>query len=404
MLASAEIGRRYESPVRATRDDWTASLRPGSPSSQGLNPEALRRLTRWVESSGRRVFSLLISRHGRLAYELYTSNLTREHSHYVMSVTKSFTSALMGIAMQQGAVPGPDTHVSEALPARLFQTERHRDRFESVTLKHVMGMSALGVADPPRDTSPESRARQRSWWNAHNRTVAALAQPLLPEPGRSFLYTDFTPSLASGALTYGTQESAFDFAQRNLFAPLGFRNAEWMHQDPSGIDNGGYGLRVRPIDMQKFGNLYLRGGDWNGRQIIPREWVDASFRPWIASDRSNGALDYGWHWWKTRFAGETAHYASGWKGQRIIVVPERELVVTTTGIIERDERDVVRHLMEDHILPSIDDSVDLSPNADKRVAEDNERVRRTAMRVTSDVQPRMVPSVERKERHRPFQR
>ena len=89
--------------------------------------------------------------------------------------------------------------------------------------------------------------------------------------------------LAVGALQYVTGKGALEFAEEALFRPLDFRNYEWMHQDVSGIDNGGYGLRLRPIDMQKFGILYLHHGNWNGKQLISKNWVDSSFEPWNRS-------------------------------------------------------------------------------------------------------------------------
>jgi CubicO group peptidase (beta-lactamase class C family) len=113
---------------------------------------------------------------------------------------------------------------------------------------------------------------------------------------------------------------------------MGFRNYEWMHQDRSGLDLGGFGLRLRPIDMQKFGVLYLSGGLWRGRPLISRRWVERSFSPWNRSRPASRDPDYGWFWWTyPNGSSWTTHAAIGWKGQRIAVLLRQRVVVTMTG-------------------------------------------------------------------------
>ena len=108
-----------------------------------------------------------------------------------------------------------------------------------------------------------------------------------------------------------------------------------MHQDPAGIDSGGYGLHLRPIDMQKFGVLYLNGGVWRGNALISRGWVERSFSPWNRSRADAREPDYGWFWWTYEGrSGWRAHAAIGRKGQRIAVLPRQKLVVTMTACIE----------------------------------------------------------------------
>src|SRR5262249_9504974 len=151
-----------------------------------------------------------------------------------------------------------------------------------------------------------------------------------------FQYTDITPMIAVGLVQYAAGKTALEVAEESLFTPMGFRHHEWMHQDPTGHDNGAYGLRLRPIDMQKLGVVYLLPGDWNGRRLLSEAWVERSFSPWIRSEAGERAPDYGWYWWTERFHGWTAHVANGWKGQRIAVFPDQGLVVTMTGCLESD--------------------------------------------------------------------
>jgi CubicO group peptidase (beta-lactamase class C family) len=254
-----------------------------SPEHAGLDSRALIALTEWIRDHPVPIYSLLISRNGTLVYELYTSSLTRAHAHYQMSVTKSFVSALVGVVIDRGLVKGPDAPITETLPRQLFASDADVARFRSVTVRHVLGMSALDAPDPPRVTTPAAIARQRRFKSAPNRLKFALEQPLVATPGRAYQYNDVTPMLATGLVQYAAGESALELAEAALFGPMGYQNYEWMQQDLSGIDLGGFGLRLRPIDMQKFGILYLNGRTWRGQRLLSRGWVERSFAPWNRS-------------------------------------------------------------------------------------------------------------------------
>jgi CubicO group peptidase (beta-lactamase class C family) len=389
-------------PLTSSRE-ISQSFGTSTPEEQGIDADGLVDVTKWILNSDLPIFSLLISRNGKLVYEAYTSGLGRDEAHYLMSVTKTFTSALVGIAIDKKLLPGPDTTVAELLPARAFASEADRARFTKITFKEVLAMSALDAQVPPHLVNDESRARQKAFLAAKNRATFALTQATLPEPGRSYQYTDITPLIATGALEYATNERAFDFAMQNLFGPLGFENAEWMHEDATGIDNGAYGIRLRPIDMQKFGVLFLDGGTWNGAQLISHEWVEQSMTPWIASNRSHGTIDYGWYWWQFHFGPWVGHCASGWKGQRIAVVREEKLVVTMTADIPDNREGVIfQHAME-HVRDAVKANAPLPPNAaaNARLADALAKAR-LEQRIPSDAEPRMIPQVAPKERHHPF--
>jgi CubicO group peptidase (beta-lactamase class C family) len=380
------------------------------PDEEGLDARPLVRLTEWIREADVPIFSLLISRDGVLVYELYTSSLTRDDAHYVMSVTKSFTSALVGVAMDRGLVGPPETSVADAIPADVFASPADRDRFRQVTLQDVLGMSALDAQVPPHRMLPEDWARQRLFLESRNRAAFAVTQAVLAEPGRSFQYTDITPLIATGVVEYATGKTALEFAEETLFRPMGFAHYEWMHEDPSGIDNGAYGLRLRPIDMQKFGILYLERGRWAGRQLVSTSWVDRSFSPWIRSSDAQKTPDYGWYWWTSSYGPHwLAHAARGWKGQRIVVVPERGIVVTMTGLIEGGhEEQVFARIMRDYVIPAMDgtDAEPARPDAGLRapLAQLLDEVRRGPLRAGPGTEWRMIPSIEPKERRRPFVR
>ena len=363
-------------------------------------------MTEWIRDHRVPIFSFLISRNGRLVYELYTSSLTRDHAHYQMSATKSVLSALVGIAIDRGLISGPDAPITETLPRELFGSDADAARFRPVTVHHVLGMSALDAPDPPRVTTPEATARHLRFRTAPNRLKFALAQPLLANPGRAYQYNDVTPMLAIGLVQYATGTTALEFAEGTLFGPMGFRNYEWMHQDRSGLDLGGYGLRLRPIDMQKFGVLYLSGGLWRGRPLISRHWVERSFSPWNRSRPGSRDPDYGWFWWTyPNGSSWTTHAAIGWKGQRIAVLLRQRVVVTMTGSIEDGgENAVFNDLVDRFVLPSVRSDGPLRPDpaAQSKLRGLLEEVRTGPSRIAAGIEDRMIPSISPKDRRVPF--
>ena len=401
-VVTTNVAANPTPPLVELRDDVAS----GAPEDEGLDSGFVIALTEWIRDQRIPIFSFLISRNGRLVYELYTSSLTRDHAHYQMSATKSVVSALVGVAIDRRLISGPNAPITETLPRHLFASDADVARFRSVTVRHVLGMSALDAPDPPRVTTPEAVARHLKFRSAPNRVKFALEQPVLATPGRAYQYNDVTPALAAGLIQYATGKSALEFAEDSLFGPMGFRNYEWMHQDPSGIDLGGYGLRLRPIDMQKFGVLYLNGGVWRGNALISRGWVERSFSPWNRSRPDARDLDYGWFWWTyDGRSGWTAHVANGWKGQRIAVLPRQKLVVTMTACIEDgSENRVFNDLIDRFVVPSVRGNAPRpgDPATQSRLTALLEEVRTGSSRVVAGIEDRMIPSVSPKGRRVPF--
>ncbi|MFM8808303.1 MAG: serine hydrolase domain-containing protein, partial [Chthoniobacterales bacterium] len=235
---------------------------------------------------------------------------------------------------------------------------------------------------------------------SENRLEFALEEDLLDSPGLEHQYNDGTPALASGALSYASGKSAFDFAREHLFDPLGFRNAEWMHQDGTGIDMGGYGLRLRPIDMQKWGVLFLNNGMWEGNRIISEGWVSKTTAPTIAA--GSREPNYGWFWWRQNYGTPLVFQeANGWKGQRLAINYDKRIVVSMTACIEGDEEhEFFAKIMRDYIVPSID-----PPSGPKKTdALGNEllNIKKSRPRYSPSMEERMIPSIEPKEKHKPF--
>jgi CubicO group peptidase (beta-lactamase class C family) len=380
-------------PVRPSLDE----LPRAAPSEVGLDAGKLIELTRWIRDERPPIFSLLISRHGKLVYELYTSGWGRDDAHYLMSVTKSVLATIVGAAVDRGLID-VNAPVSQLLPRSLFASDDDQARFSNITLREVMGMAALDSPDPPRDNSPQARERQHAFLQSPNRVSFALTRPLLGQG--QFQYNDVGPMIASGIVAYACGKTPLELGEEAIFKPMGFRNYEWMHQDAAGNDNGGYGARLRPIDMQKLGILYLNRGVWNGARLLSEAWIDRAFGAWNKSRPDLPSPNYGWFWWQYDFGkGWLTHAASGWKGQRIAVVPEQEMVVTMTALIENEEEHVFfARLMRRFIVPSLESST----GSDEELRQLIDQVGRGPSRLPSHAEWRMVPSAKPKAERRPY--
>ena len=379
-----------------------------TPLSLNVHTQNLISLTKGIASSQIPIFSLLISKHGKIFYELYTSGIKRDQAHYLMSVSKSVTSALAGIAMDEKLLKGPNESVTEALPRSAFADDATFEKFSKLTLKDVMAMSALDAAASATDLRPENRARGKENLLSPDRLSFSLKQKLLPMPGLDFQYTDLTPTILAAALQSATQETLFDYAKAKLFDPMQFENEEWMHQDQKNLDNASFGLRLRPIDMQKFGLLYLRKGCWEGERLLSRAWVHRSFSAWMHSRSGNRNADYGWYWWRENYApGWTAHEANGWQGQRITVFPEQDVVVTMTAAIKDGwEEKIFSEIIKRYVIPSLQPETLPNEVLAKSEAESQAELQSSLLQLNAvnlfapNLETRLLPSVEPKGRHR----
>jgi CubicO group peptidase (beta-lactamase class C family) len=161
---------------------------------------------------------------------------------------------------------------------------------------------------------------------------AALARPLEAEPGERFIYSTGSSHLVAAALARACECDLLEWGREVLFAPLGIEVASWA-ADPRGVRFGGNSFRIAPEALGRFGRLYLAGGEWNGKRLVPRDWIDATTRRQAEGwpDRYGA---YGMLWWIPPFERERAFMAVGYGGQFLIVAPERGAVVVVTSTHE----------------------------------------------------------------------
>ena len=340
------------------RDYWpTAGWRTAAPAEQGMDPAVLDDLATQVPDNYPQVRSVLVVRHGYLVYERYWQGVEASDGHDVRSVTKSFTSALVGIALGDGKLKGLDQTVGELLADHL--PANADPRLRQVTVEQLLTMtsglagddSSLGGDDQLFDRMLQSRD-----WVRH-----ILSRRLETTPGESWAYSSASSHLLSAIVADATGQSTLAFARAKLFAPLGIAADDALEptvrhwppspaeleayerapvawpRDPQGYHVGGVGLRLPARELAKLGYLYLNKGLWDGTQVVPADYVAASTRP--QSDPSRGPGDYGYQWWVTNETGHDSFRAMGFGGQVIQVIPELDLVVVITSDPDQGRHD-----------------------------------------------------------------
>lgn len=343
-------------PSRAGDPDYwpTAGWRTSTPEAQGMDSADLTRALTYVTQNGLNVNSVTVVRHGYVVLDAYLHPFGPGERHIIHSCTKSFMSALIGIAIRDGYLTGPDQRLVDIFPDRSLANMD--DDKAAITLRDVLMMAAGWECRDSYlyDWRGLRELRASDDWVQH-----VLDLPMSEPPGTRFEYCNEASFLLSAIIQQATGLTAHDFAQEHLFGPLGFGDVVWP-ANPDGINIGWGELRIRPHDMAKFGYLYLHGGAWDGEQIVPAAWVEASTQAQIKA----GTLgeNYGYQWW---IESDQVYAAEGYAGQYIFVVPAQDMVVVFTSGLGGRYFEAPQHVLENHIIPAVkaDDALPANPDA-----------------------------------------
>lgn len=338
------------------------------PHEVGLNPELLAQVVEYIHNGTlENIHGILIIKDGKLVFEEYFPGYRWDFNgelfqgewidfksnslHNLASVTKSFTSALVGIAIDQGYISGVDEKVFNFFPeyAHLFDTQKAAITIEDLlTMTSGLEWNGMEVSVSTRD--PRNDLIQL--FLVEDPVEYILAKPMVSEPGKSWYYSGGGTNLLGVIIHRATGMRMDHFAERYLFTPLGIEQYEWDFINP-GIVHASGNLALSPRDMAKLGYLYLNDGLWNDEQIVSKEWVNQSTMDWVSSTWGEG---YGYQWWLRTYHVDKrdfdSYYAAGWGGQRITVFPSLQMVVVLTGGNYLDE-EPVDGIIEDFILPAI---------------------------------------------------
>jgi CubicO group peptidase (beta-lactamase class C family) len=329
---------RVESRIYPLIDGWRSS----TPEAQGMKSQKLIEMLKEVRENDYGIDSITIVRNGYIVADTYLQPTDINTKHQLYSVTKSFTSALVGIAIDKGYIKSVDQPILDFFPdIRIKNLDERKNR---ITLKHLLTMTS-GI---------KTEDSYLYGWKGLSEMVEtddwakyALDQPMAESPGKRFEYCNLCSHLLSVIVQKATKMSTLEFARKHLFGPLGITDVQWP-TSPTGSTLGYAGIMLKPRDMARFGLLFLNKGRWNDKQIISEEWVEASTEKHVKATFTNG---YGYQWWVAK--GRGYYTAIGYLGQFIFVVPEKNLVAVFTSHIETDHLfSLQKELLSSYIIPA----------------------------------------------------
>ena len=339
LVGGAALSPLAGMPVTAEPASCAAPAPVASSIESLVDVAALCRMTDRLAASAN-VHAVLVARGGKLVFERYltgsdeindrpiaNAGFDADTLHDMKSVSKSVASLALGIAIDRGLIAGVDEPIFSFFPELSDLRSPEKDR---ILLSHALTMS-LGLkwveATPSTGNYDNDESRMHM---ARDPCRYVLSLPMTTPAGQDFFYNTGALTLVSAIVRKAVGKPLDEFAREALFEPLGITRYEWTRV--KGDTDAGGGLRLRPRDMVKIGQLVLAGGRWNDRQIVSKAWIDASTRPRL---EATGPYFYGYLWWLGRslHGGREIHWdaALGRGGQSIRVVPELDVVVAVTA-------------------------------------------------------------------------
>jgi CubicO group peptidase (beta-lactamase class C family) len=304
-----------------------------SPEAQGISSAAIRAYVEEADKKQDTMHSFMLVRHGQVIAEGWWKPEAADKPHILHSLSKSFTSTAVGLAVAEGKLSVDD------LVLKFFPEDAPAEPSANLKMMRVRDLLTMscGHQDEPKFT-------EESPW-----VKTFLAQPVPHKPGTHFKYNSPGTYMLSAIVHKVTGETALDYLRPRLFEPLGIENPEWA-ASPQGISAGGWGLKIRTEDIAKFGQLYLQKGKWIGQQLIPSAWVEQATSKQV-SNGSDPEKDwdqgYCFQFWRCRhncFRGDGAH------GQVCLVMPEQDAVLAITANTKDMQAEL--NIVWDKLLPA----------------------------------------------------
>jgi CubicO group peptidase (beta-lactamase class C family) len=303
-------------------DDWKVS----TPAEQGLDPMLVAEL---YENAAEleTLYALLVVKNGYLIAEDYFNGGSVEQHTLIQSASKSYLTALIGIALDESCLSSVEQKMVDFFPEVADQISDPRKK--EITIRDMVQMRA-GYPDEETD----SAYLDALYWGVYPPLIVEF--PLVSDPGTEFDYSNLTFNWLAIMLARACGTDLKSYAQEHLFGPTETRVGDWL-QDREGHYIGSGGIHVTARDAAKFGLLYLKDGEYEGKQIIPADWVHASLQTHSEKARSYGRslafrdLGYGYGWWTARAGDHHVSFAWGHGGQLIVLLDALDMVVVTTA-------------------------------------------------------------------------
>lgn len=303
-----------------------------TPEEQGMDSQGLIDMLMFIQEHSMPIHNVLIIRNDHIVCDTYFSPFSNTTKHDLFSATKSFTSTLIGIAIEEGYIEGVDQKVSDILTD--VNMPKNDLGTEDMTIYDLLTMTA-GHANDSVDLAH----------GCSNFPQTFFDQPFSDKPGEKFLYDSGASHLLAHILSKATGESVIDYAKRHLFEPLDITDYSWDIPGEN-VNAGGWGLRITPYNMAKFGYMALNKGNYFGKQIVSSEWLEEA----TCTHIKNNTTGYGYQWWTNTFGG---YRADGFAGQYIFVLPELNIITVMTGGFNGAEMHNTFEVMEQYIIRSV---------------------------------------------------
>ncbi|UCC91088.1 MAG: serine hydrolase [Dehalococcoidia bacterium] len=308
-------------------DDWEVS----TPEAEGLEPMLVAEMY-YNAAELETIYSLLVIKNGRLIAERYFNEGSVEQKDRLQSVTKSYTSALVGIALEQGYLSSVEQKMLDFFPEVAGQITDPRK--EQITIRQMLQMRA---------GYPWEETDAALWDGLLSGYYIPLIEefPLIADPGTEFHYSNLTSNWLGIIVDRASGTNLKSFAEEHLFSAIDVEAGEWG-QDAEGHNNGCADLHFSARDMAKFGLLYLNDGEYEGNQVIPADWVRESLQRYSENINATGGfpanwglsfrnIGYGYQWWSARVGEHHFDFAWGHGGQLIVLMDELDMIIVVTA-------------------------------------------------------------------------
>ena len=329
-----------------------------TPEEQGMGSRVLVEMVEHVQNKSLHIDSILIVRNGYMVLDTYFWPFSKKDKHIIHSCTKSIMSALIGIAIDKGFIQNVNQPIKDFFPDKAFADQEELKK--SITLENLLMMTSGLKCRDSYLYRWEGLFQMRS---SPDWAQYVLDLPMAGPPGEKFEYCNGVSYLLSVIIQNTTQMNTLAFARIHLFEPLGIRDVGWA-TSPQDVYIGWGEMRLKPHDLAKFGWMFLNKGRWGNKQIVPSAWVEVSTRRQVDTALFDG---YGYQWWV-----DSAGYymAVGFKGQRIFIIPGKNIVAVFTGDLTGKDSLVAKKLLDTYIIPAASSTTALTPNPDNQVRLD----------------------------------
>lgn len=322
---------------------WASAAEPlprSAPEAEGVSSRAI---LQYIEAADRRVdtmHSFMLVRHGHVIAEAWWKPEAPDKPHVLWSLSKSFNSTAVGLAIEEGKL-SLDDPVLKFFPADA--PANPSDNLKAMTVRDLLTMTC-GHETEPKMVGGSPSVKQ------------FLAHPVPHKPGTHFQYNTMGSYVLSAIVSKVTGQTELEFLKPRLFEPLGIDNPQW-DASSEGYSLGGYGLKLRTEDIAKFGQLYLQKGTWNGRQVIPRKWVEQATSKQVPNDGESHSKmgpdwrqGYGFQFWRCT---HDAYRGDGASGQFCIVIPDEDAVIAITALTGDMQAEL--NVVWDKLYPAFED-------------------------------------------------